>query len=344
MRIVTICGSVQIVTLAAHNVSQNLHLEIPFMSGTVLVRKTEFVDFEALRDAALDGPSEVVQLAQGKMSGALMHLSVGSIGISTGNFSHSVRGRGVLSEHRWMFTFFANPARMQHFEVNPGNIILLAPGREHFSSYPTANTYTSVFIEPGELLSFIASQQGSRDAKVWREPESLLIGAGSASAAAAISTLVAALCDATLSDDSAEFYKRNILQILTAPVLDGIPYRGVPLKHQSRVQLVHEVEHYLAAAGSRPIHISELSEMFRVHPRRLHRAFMDVLGVPPITFLRRKRMRDVHAVLSRGGRHVLIRAVAREHGFLELGRFAGEYQKQFGEKPSQTLKRAQLRW
>jgi hypothetical protein len=36
---------------------------------------------------------------------------------------------------------------------------------------------------------------------------------------------------------------------------------------------------------------------------------------------------------------VMIKAVAIEHGFLELGRFAGEYQKLFGEKPSQTLKR-----
>ena len=338
---ISIWRCVQIVTLVARNVSQNHHLEILLMSGNVLVRKTEFFDFEALQDAALDGPSEVVQLAQGKMTGALMHLAVGSIGISTGHFSHSVRGRGVLSDHRWMFTFFAKPARMQHFEVNPGNIVLLAPGREHFSSYPNANAYTSVFIAPGELLSFIASQPGARDAAVWREPESLLIGASSASAAAAVSTLVAALRDSTLSDDSAEFYKRNILQMLTAPVLDGVRYRGVPLRHLSRVQLVHRVERYLAAAGNRPIHISELSELFRVHPRRLHRAFMDVLGVPPITFLRRKRLRDVHTVLSQGGPDVLVKAVAREHGFLELGRFAGEYQKQFGEKPSQTLKRAQ---
>jgi transcriptional regulator GlxA family with amidase domain len=64
-----------------------------------------------------------------------------------------------------------------------------------------------------------------------------------------------------------------------------------------------------------------------------------VLGIPPITFLRRKRLGDVHAALSEGRPDVMIKAVAIEHGFLELGRFAGEYQKLFGEKPSQTLKR-----
>jgi AraC-like DNA-binding protein len=309
------------------------------MSGIALVRKTEFSDFEALHDAALDGPSEVVQLAQGRMTGALMHLSVGSVGISLGNFSRALRGRGVLSAHRWMFTFFARSARMQHFEVAPGNIALLAPGQEHFSSYSSANAYTSVFVEPDELTAFIASQPGAQDAAVWREPASLLTGASSASAATHVSTLMAALRDTTLSDDAADFYKRNILQLLTAPVLDGIYYQGPQLQQRSRVQLVHEVERYLLDAGNRPIHISELSEVFGVHRRRLHRAFMDVIGIPPITFLRRKRLGDVHAELLQGRPGVMIKAVAIEHGFLELGRFAGEYQKLFGEKPSQTLKR-----
>ncbi len=309
------------------------------MNGIVLVRKTEFSDFEALHDAALDGPSEVVQLAHGRMIGALMHLAVGSVGISSGNFSRALRGRGVLSTHRWMFSFFAKPARMQHFEVAPGDIVLLAPGQEHFSSYSSANAYTSIFVEPDELLAFIGSQPGAQDAAVWREPASLLTGTNSAIAAADVSTLLAALRDTTLSDDAADFYKRNILQLLTAPVLNGIRYRGPQLRQQSRVQLVHEVERYLVEAGNRPIHISELSEVFGVHRRRLHRAFMDVLGIPPITFLRRKRLGDVHAALSEGRPDVMIKAVAIEHGFLELGKFAGEYQKLFGEKPSQTLKR-----
>jgi AraC-like DNA-binding protein len=336
----------RIVTPITPSSSQNFPvstLNNSVMSEIVLVRKTEFSDFEALHDAALDGPSEVVQLAQGKMSGALMHLSVGSIGISTGSFSLSVRGRGVLSERRWLFTFFAKPARMQHFEVAPGNIVLLAPGREHFSSYSSANDYTSVFVEPGELLAFIASQPGARDAAVWREPDSLLTGASSARAAADVSTLIAALRDTALSEDAADFYKRNILQMLTAPALDNVPYRGMQLQQQSRLQLVHDVERYLVAAGNRPIHISELSEVFKVNPRRLHRAFMDVLGIPPITFLRRKRLGAVHAALLTGSPGMMVKAVAIEHGFLELGRFAGEYRKLFGEKPSETLRRTQHR-
>jgi hypothetical protein len=45
---------------------------------------------------------------------------------------------------------------------------------------------------------------------------------------------------------------------------------------------------------------------------------MDVLGMPPITFLRRKRLCDVHAALLTGGpATMMIKAVAIEHGFVE---------------------------
>jgi transcriptional regulator GlxA family with amidase domain len=97
-------------------------------------------------------------------------------------------------------------------------------------------------------------------------------------------------------------------------------------------KLVSEVDRYLIDAGNRPIHVSELCAKFSVHRRMLHRAFNDVLGMPPITFLRRKRLGDVHAALP-------VKEIAVEHGFLELGRFAGAYRRLFGELPSRTLQR-----
>jgi AraC-like DNA-binding protein len=313
-------------------------LNFSVMNGIVVVRQTEFSDFEALRDAAQDGPSEIVQLEQGKMTGTLTHLSVGSVGISTGNFSRGIRGRGVLSERRWMFIFFAKPVQVQHLEAAPGDIFLLAPGHEHYSRYYSANNYTSVFVEPDELFAFMASQPGAQDAGAWHQPASLLTGASSAAAAAGVSTLLAAIRDTTLSDNAADFYKRNILELMTAPVLKGVRYRD-PRFQLSKLQLLQEVDRYLVAAGNRPVHISELTEVFKVNRRRLHRVFNDAVGISPIAFLRRKRLCDVHAALLMGGPDVTVRDVAIEHGFLELGRFAGAYRRLFGELPSQTLRR-----
>jgi len=77
-----------------------------------------------------------------------------------------------------------------------------------------------------------------------------------------------------------------------------------------------------------------------MHRRALHRAFINVLGMPPIAFLRRKRLGDVHTALLMAAPVATIKQIALEHGFAELGRFAGEYRRLFGELPSHTLRRA----
>jgi AraC family ethanolamine operon transcriptional activator len=118
---------------------------------------------------------------------------------------------------------------------------------------------------------------------------------------------------------------------------DASHYHGS--QPRSSAILVREVDHYLSEAGSRPIHISELCERFNVHRRRLHRAFDEVLGVPPITFLRRKRLSDVHTALLLAGPAATVKQIAIEHGFLELGRFSAACRRMFGELPSTTLRR-----
>jgi hypothetical protein len=78
------------------------------------------------------------------------------------------------------------------------------------------------------------------------------------------------------------------------------------------VQLVQEMDRYLVAAGNRPVRISELTEVFKVNRRRLHRVFNDAVGISPIAFLRRKRLGDVHVALLMGGPATTVREVVIE--------------------------------
>jgi AraC family ethanolamine operon transcriptional activator len=312
------------------------------MSNRVVsVRQVEFADFEMLRDG-LDAKLDIVQLEQGRTGGKLTRLSVGSLGISVGSFSRGYRASGIVSSRRWTLgTVLEAPALMQHFEMGPGQILSHAPGHEHYSRYFGANTYAVALVEPDELFAFLATQPGAQDAAAWHQTSTLLTTdqAKGAANVRALSTLLAMLRrhGPRLSADSAEFFKRNILELLTASVRDAARYRGPRLR--SAVELVRDVDRYMIDAGSRPIHVSELCEKFRVGRRALHRAFIDVLGVPPITFLRRKRLGDVHAALLVAGPLAMVKEIAIEHGFLELGRFAGDYRRMFGELPSETLQR-----
>jgi ActR/RegA family two-component response regulator len=59
------------------------------------------------------------------------------------------------------------------------------------------------------------------------------------------------------------------LDVLTAPIRDMVHYRGAPLL--AAESLVREIDRYLVDAGTRPVHISELTERFKVHRRALQR-------------------------------------------------------------------------
>lgn len=100
------------------------------------------------------------------------------------------------------------------------------------------------------------------------------------------------------------------------------------------------MEHYIEAVGIRPVHISEICAQFEVSRRSLHRAFDEVLGMGPVTFLRYKRLCRIHSVL-RGSSpaQTTVTEVAMQQGFIELGRFAHYYHALFGEHPSETLRR-----
>ena len=103
-------------------------------------------------------------------------------------------------------------------------------------------------------------------------------------------------------------------------------------------RLIQNVEHYIDTAGSRPVHISEICAECGVSRRSLHRAFHEVLGIGPVTFLQRKRLCDIHSVLRDSDpATTTIAEIALQHGFLNLGRFSGYYRSLFDEYPSETF-------
>ena len=127
------------------------------------------------------------------------------------------------------------------------------------------------------------------------------------------------------------------MDAVTGAIVHSLPpdSRG-PLP--SAMQLVGKVDDYLEAAGSRPVHISEICAHLNVSRRTLHRAFLDVLGLGPMTYLRHKRLCAIHSVLRDSNPATsTVAQVAIQHGFIELGRFSHYYHSLFGEYPSETL-------
>jgi AraC family transcriptional regulator, ethanolamine operon transcriptional activator len=76
-----------------------------------------------------------------------------------------------------------------------------------------------------------------------------------------------------------------------------------------------------------------------VSQRSLQYCFLDVIELTPVAYLRLARLHRVRAALRDPDAAMLkVGDVAARWGFWHLGKFAGDYQRLFGELPSETLR------
>lgn len=125
-----------------------------------------------------------------------------------------------------------------------------------------------------------------------------------------------------------------LLRCLTAP-------RGcsTPDPRPRDVQVMARFERAIASAPSASV--VALAGAVGLHERTLRRCCATVLGMSPRRYIRLRQLNMVRTALRRADPVTAsVGAVARQHGFSELGRFAGAYRAMFGETPSATLGKA----
>jgi AraC family ethanolamine operon transcriptional activator len=119
-------------------------------------------------------------------------------------------------------------------------------------------------------------------------------------------------------------------------VAEGDPER-VPLRKR-RLALLRAIDY--AEDIRRPISGSELAKVAGVSRRTLELSFAEFLDVSPARFLRWHRLNRARSdLLASEPGSTRVKQVAAQWGYPEMGRFAGEYKRLFGESPSESLVR-----
>jgi AraC-like DNA-binding protein len=116
-------------------------------------------------------------------------------------------------------------------------------------------------------------------------------------------------------------------------LLDGRPRDLAP----SQVRIVEE---YIEAHWNQPISIEGLAVAANASARSVFHAFKEFRGYSPMNFLKQERLRRAREMLTKSGANESVTTVTFACGFGNMGRFADDYQKAFGEMPSETLNRA----
>jgi transcriptional regulator GlxA family with amidase domain len=120
-------------------------------------------------------------------------------------------------------------------------------------------------------------------------------------------------------------------------------YTDVLRRHQPSItpRDLRRAIDYMKANLAAPITIADIAEASGIAGRTLFQYFRDFRGTSPMRYLRDARFEKVRDALKCAQPEEGVAELATKWGFCHLGRFAAEYQKRFGESPSETLWRRQ---
>lgn len=110
-------------------------------------------------------------------------------------------------------------------------------------------------------------------------------------------------------------------------------------EHLAESWLVRRAEEYIETNWDKPIKIEELARATSASARSIFYHFKRSRGHSPMDFVKQVRLLHARQMLTRSDKPISVTEAAFACGFVNLGHFAKDYLKRFGEKPSDTLKR-----
>jgi AraC-like DNA-binding protein len=108
-------------------------------------------------------------------------------------------------------------------------------------------------------------------------------------------------------------------------------------------RVVRAAQDAMDANGCVQPSLSDLCAAAGVGQTWLHKCFVEICGAPPMAYLRARRLsaaRDL--LLDPETPRVSVKDVSLSLGFINSGRFAGDYRALFAERPSETLARRKM--
>lgn len=109
---------------------------------------------------------------------------------------------------------------------------------------------------------------------------------------------------------------------------------------KNNAMIVRKTEEAFLGNQKLNVSLADLCKTTGVSKSALYRAFDDLVGVPPLQYFRARRLNVAHSnILAKSYRKGVVRDIATDQGFTELGRFSSEYKKIFGLTPLASIRR-----
>lgn len=152
-------------------------------------------------------------------------------------------------------------------------------------------------------------------------------------------SLLGLLCQEAEEVESQPLVQAHYSQIVASKLLGlmktNVQRAAQPAQALNFQRVVDYVERHLR----HELDADTLASLINVSPRTLYGLFERNAQASPADYIRQRRLARVHACLSDPQCTVRsLSELAMDYGFMHLGRFSGQYRKQFGQLPSETLR------
>jgi AraC family ethanolamine operon transcriptional activator len=288
----------------------------------------------------------VTQLSPGPCPGHLLRTNLGDMGFEAGDFDGDLRVRGALACKAFSIVSILEQDGVLNqggHGVAEGDILAIPPGGELDGRFRGRTAY-AVVTAPWELVMQRAEAfEWPADPRFWTEAA---ISSPPPQARAACRRMLRG-CAASLRA-MGDGVPARAIDLLRRELLDGLlsalaQAKEPPARRHGvlgAARIVRGAEDFVEGGGVRQtVQIDDVCQGLGISRRTLYRAFHDLLDVSPKAYLRLKNMSAARArLLDAVHRPTTVTQVALDHGFWELGRFAGAYRAMFGESPSETLR------
>jgi AraC-like DNA-binding protein len=263
--------------------------------------------------------------------------------------SHSVLphiAHHALKKDRTIIFFLADPhqAPIHHtgVEFTPGEIIFEAVGSEHYHRVSGESHWAAMSLSHEDLASTARAITGHdlvapNENRVKRPPIELMARLRRLHYAAA--QLAAAAPEILTHPEVARAIEQSLVSAMMSCLVEGMDIKRNSARH-SRMPVMRRFEQLLEANPENILYLPDICAALGVPARTLRYHCMEHLGISPRQYLWLRRMNMARRSLGRSDpQSTTVTAIANDHGFAELGRFAVGYRNLFGEPPSATLRR-----
>ena len=306
-----------------------------------IVQEAAFDDFDAMAAAPRAWDQHYLKLTRGPFSGSLRAAHTASMQVGGVTWSSGVLVTGAIPRGVMTFALPVAPvglARTHGVPVRSDQIVAVAD-RDELNFTQPVGCELLVLSLGHELLDLAAA---TFFGETWRDAvpgAPVLAVQDTGRLAAEFRRLHGMAAGDPVRLAEPGFGQRLQLAAAEAMAAQVAAQQPRRLPSVQRQRLARRAHDYLRANEFRPVGIAELCAALGAPERTLHHAFREHFGLPPVAWLRARRLHRARRQLLAHGPATTVTRTATDWGFDHLGEFALAYRRLFGESPSQTLRR-----